>query len=104
MLGQKTNCPILLIRIALPEVIDGVVSDIVTIKARLIGYIDLLSTNFDFPIRVTQIMVSLGYQMTYTLANQDDPHAVIIECIRVVLFHFTFVLCTMHMIPMITPN
>ena len=49
-------------------------------------------------------MVSLGYQMTYTLANQDDPHAVIIECIRVVLFHFTFVLCTMHMIPMITPN
>ena len=32
MLGQKTNCPI---RIALPEVIDGVVSDIVTIKARL---------------------------------------------------------------------
>ena len=46
-------------------------------------------------------MVSLGYQMTYTLANQDDPHAVIIEALGVELFYFTFVLCTMHMI---TPN
>ena len=45
-----------------------------------------------------QFMISLGYQKTYTLANQDDPHAVIIETLRVVLIHFTFVLCTMHMI------
>ena len=37
--------------------------------------------------------------MTYTLANQDDPNAVITEALRVVLFYFTFVLCTM-----ITPN